>query len=261
MSYFLLLHWNAEEAEERARRLQGWGHKIRILSGGDAKSLRPFVQDPPEAAIIDLGRLPAQGREIGTYLRRRKSTRRVPLVFVGGQDEKVAKTRQMLPDAIYAAWPDLEATLTEVLASGPLEADPIVPSAMGAYSGTPLPKKLGIRAGDDVSLLGAPNHLESILQPLPDGAVLRRRGGSATRIVLLFVHQKRELDKRFPKALQSMQEGGSIWIAWPKKASGLSSDLTQQIIRNYGLDRGLVDYKIASIDATWSGLRFARRAS
>ena len=97
MSYILLLHWNAEEAEERSRRLQDWGHEIRILSGGDAKSLRPFVQDPPAAAIIDLGRLPSQGREIGTYLRRRKSTRRVPLVFVGGQDEKSPKRSNCCP--------------------------------------------------------------------------------------------------------------------------------------------------------------------
>ncbi len=101
MSDLLLLHWNSDEAEERAERLRGWGHEVRTLSAGGADALRAFVEDPPSVTLIDLGRLPSQGREVGIYLRRRKATRRVPLVFIDGRDDKVAQTKKQLPDAFY----------------------------------------------------------------------------------------------------------------------------------------------------------------
>lgn len=256
----LLIHWNEAEARERAERLRELGHGVRIVWQGDYRLLREIAADPPRAVVIDLGRLPSQGREVGVALRTRKATRFVPLVFVDGAAEKVARVRELLPDASYASWEELDETLHQTLAAHPL-ADPKVPAAMSAYRESSLPRKLGIRAEDRVLAMGTPPELEATLGELPPGAVLRRRAGSAFRLVLLFASSGKELERRFPNALRSLDEGGSLWICWPKKASGVASDLGGNEVRAFGLDHGLVDFKIASIDATWSGLRFARRSS
>jgi hypothetical protein len=126
------------------------------------------------------------------------------------------------------------------------------------YSGTPLPRKLGIKAGYRVALIGAPPGFEKTLGPLPDGAVARRGARGTAPVVLLFAPSARDLARRFPGAVGALGERGALWIIWPKKASGVSSDLDGNRVREFGLSAGLVDYKVAAIDATWSGLCFAR---
>ena len=104
--------------------------------------LRELAQDPPLAVVIDLSRLPSQGRDIGVQIRRQATTRRLPLVFVGGQAGKVDAIRQLLPDAIYASWEELGEALAEAIAHPP--QDPFVPdSAFAAYAGKPLVDKAG----------------------------------------------------------------------------------------------------------------------
>ena len=130
---------------------------------------------------------------------------------------------------------------------------------MAGYSGTPLPKKLGIRAGSVVALLGAPRGFEKTLGRLPEGVVLRHDARKAAGVLLLFVTSRSDLRKRFASATRAMGEPGALWIVWPKKASGVDTDLGGNEVRAFGLEAGLVDYKIAAVDATWSGLCFARR--
>ncbi|TNF71135.1 MAG: DUF3052 family protein [Acidobacteria bacterium] len=132
---------------------------------------------------------------------------------------------------------------------------------MAGYSGTPLPKKLGIKGRSVVALLGAPDDFEETLGALPEKVRLRHRASGQSDLVLLFTKRQKELERRFPVAVRTMAEGGSLWIAWPKQASGVATDLTQNKVRAYGLANGLVDFKICAIDETWSGLRFARRKS
>ena len=132
------------------------------------------------------------------------------------------------------------------------------PERLDGYSGTPLPKKLGIKPGSVVALLGAPPGFEKTLGSLPDGAKLKRQARGRADLVMLFVKKRADLN-RLSVAKRIMVEGGSVWIAWPKKASGVATDITQNDVRKKGLCSGLVDYKIAAIDATWSGLRFAWR--
>jgi len=136
----------------------------------------------------------------------------------------------------------------------------LAPQAPAGYSGTPLPKKLGIKVGSVVALVGAPEGFANdTLGPLPTGAVLREGARSPFNVGLLFARSKADLARRFPAAAKAMGNPGALWIAWPKKASGVATDLDQSGVRDFGLTAGLVDYKIASIDATWSGLCFARR--
>jgi len=125
------------------------------------------------------------------------------------------------------------------------------------YSGTPLPRKLGIKAEMTVALVGAPDGFESAIGPLPDGAAFTRSPRGACELALLFVRTKKEYLRRLDGVAK--RASGEVWVCWPKQASGLQTDLGERIVRETGLARGLVDYKIAAIDATWSGLRFTRR--
>jgi len=256
MSRVTLIHWNAAEAKDRAKRLRGAGHTVEVFaqSAADLKTLR---EKPPDVFVIDLTRLPAQGRDFGIWIRQRKATREVPIVFVGGEHDKVARTRKQLPDASYTEGGGVRGAIRGALKQ-PAKA-PVVPAMFDGYSGTPLPKKLGIKPGSVVALLGAPTGFEKTLESLPEGAKLKRQARGRADLVMLFVKTRADLNRRLSVAKRIMLEGGSLWIAWPKKASGVSTDITQNDVRKKGLGSGLVDYKIAAIDATWSGLRFARR--
>ena len=131
-------------------------------------------------------------------------------------------------------------------------------SSFAAYAGTPLLKKLGIRAGATVGLLGAPDGFVQLLNPLPEGAVLQQGLSGPVNVALWFVRWRRELEGSIA-SLVPVSARGPLWIAWPKKASGEPTDLVQQDVREAGLAAGMVDYKICSIDATWSALAFRKR--
>ena len=127
------------------------------------------------------------------------------------------------------------------------------------YSGTPLAKKLGIRAGDTVALVGAPDGFEDELEGLPDGVELRRRTGGKPQVVLLFTTKARDLERRFPTLAKSVWPAGSVWVAWPKRSSGVATDLDENRLRDIGLPHGLVDNKVCAVNDVWSGLRFVWR--
>jgi hypothetical protein len=127
------------------------------------------------------------------------------------------------------------------------------------YSGTPLAKKLGIKEGHTVALVGAPEGFESELEGLPDGVQLRRRAGGHPDVVIVFTTTGRDLERRFEPLAQSVFPAGSLWVAWPKRSSGVATDLDENSLRDIGLPHGLVDNKVCAIDDTWSGLRFVWR--
>ena len=132
---------------------------------------------------------------------------------------------------------------------------------MAGYSGTPLAKKLGIRAGAGVLLAGAPLDLATALAPLPEDVHLtdRARGTARFDVILLFARSAAELGRRFSTLAARLQPAGGLWVAWPKKASGVDTDLGDGVVRRIGLAAGLVDNKVCAIDETWSGLRFVIR--
>lgn len=257
MPRIVLVHWRDPEAEAHAAALRDAGYVVDVLSPDGGTALAPLLARPPAAIVIDLDRLPSQGAAVGTFLRQRRATRRVPIVFAGGEEEKAAKVRALLPDAAYSPWRPLAGALRKALAE-PAPGAPVVPGTMAGYSGTPLPKKLGIGPGATVLLLGAPKGFEATLGAVPEGARVTRRAGAA-QVLLLFVPSRAALEERFPAAVAALAEKGKLWICWPKKASGVATDVTESLVRAHGLARGLVDFKICAIDATWSGLCFVRR--
>jgi hypothetical protein len=133
----------------------------------------------------------------------------------------------------------------------------LVKSSGAGYSGTPLPAKLGLKSGMRFIALNAPPDLDVLLAGAPD---LERLGRVASfDCALAFATTERALAALFAKLAPRLLDTGMIWIAWPKKASGVATELTENVVRRVGLATGLVDVKVCAVDATWSGLKFVRR--
>jgi hypothetical protein len=128
-------------------------------------------------------------------------------------------------------------------------------SAAG-YSGTPLPKKLGIKPGQRLVLLGAPDGFEL---ELPDGVGVRRRAGGKADVIVSFHTSRAQLEARLPALRAMMEPAAGLWIAWPKRASKMETDITEDVLREIALPTGLVDNKVCAVDERWSGLRLVIR--
>jgi hypothetical protein len=187
---------------------------------------------------------------MGIQLRRRPTTRHTPQVFAGGEPDKVERVRAILPDARFSDWDGLATQLRTALERPP--ENPVVPDAMAPYAGATLEEKLGLTGSATLRLVHAPKELAQKL------AAARQTDGEA-ELVMLFVRTPTELDEELRAAMDSVAEGGSLWIAWPKGGKGARGDVTQLLVRERGMAAGWVDYKVASLDETWSALRFCRR--
>jgi hypothetical protein len=130
---------------------------------------------------------------------------------------------------------------------------------MAAYSGTPLPRKLGIRPESRLALVRAPDGFEQTLGELPERVEVRSRAAGPLDVIVFFTTSAAELGRRFDRLAGALDPAGALWIAWPKKASGVKTDLTEDRIRDVALPKGLVDNKVCAIDDTWSGLRLVIR--
>jgi hypothetical protein len=132
---------------------------------------------------------------------------------------------------------------------------------VAGYSGTPLAKKLGIKPGHVAAFLNAPDGFTASLDGLPDEVDVRDTvtRGQTHDVIVFFVVRSRDLADRFPALTERLAVAGGLWVAWPKRASGVTTDLTENVVRDVGLAGGLVDNKVCAIDDTWSGLRFVRR--
>lgn len=129
------------------------------------------------------------------------------------------------------------------------------------YSGTPLARKLGIRAGDRVALLRAPDGFVAVLGELPPDVAVRRQARGPLDVIVSFVRSRTELNRGIDGWRAALNPAGGLWIAWPKRSSGVATDLSEVAVRATGLETGLVDNKVCAIDSTWSGLRFVFRVT
>ena len=131
--------------------------------------------------------------------------------------------------------------------------------ALAGYSGTPLAKKLGIAEGARIRVIDAPRDYAEIVEPLPDRVVMAKRLDDAVDLVHAFVTSKTRLASALASTRNAMRPDCVIWISWPKKASGVSTDVTEDVVREVALPMGLVDVKVCAVDATWSGLKLVIR--
>jgi len=133
-------------------------------------------------------------------------------------------------------------------------------SAPAGYSGTPLVRKLGIKPETRLGLIGAPAGFDETLGELPLGVRVRRRlGGQPFDVIVAFFDRRAALERRLPALAGALDPDGGLWLAWPKRASGVPTDLTDTVVRDLGLAAGLVDNKVCAVDQVWSGLRLVYR--
>ena len=130
---------------------------------------------------------------------------------------------------------------------------------MAGYSGTPLVQKIGIKPGHRIILRNHPPSFLKDLGPRPQGAEHTEKLAGKANVIICFTDCKAELQKNFAQLAEKLVPDGMLWISWPKKASGMPTDLTENVVRDIGLDCGLVDVKVCAIDDTWSGLKFVIR--
>jgi hypothetical protein len=130
---------------------------------------------------------------------------------------------------------------------------------MAGYSQRALAAKLGVKPGSQMVVLGAPPEYASLLGDLPTGATLHGKLPKVSAFIHRFVRHQAELAREFPQLADALADDGVLWISWPKRSSGVATDLKENVVRDLGLQRGLVDVKVCAIDDVWSGLKFVRR--
>ena len=130
---------------------------------------------------------------------------------------------------------------------------------MAGYSNTPLIKKLGIKEGFRVALINSPKDFQQELGDLPPRVTIMRRSADQLDFILFFTKSAANLGKEVPVLAEQLKKNGMLWVSWPKKSSGVATDLTFDVVQRTGLDAGLVDVKICAVDEIWSGLKFVYR--
>jgi CheY-like chemotaxis protein len=250
-----LIHWNGPEGRERKLRLASLGHHVEFDHVEGPGLSRVLRASQPDAYVIDLTRMPSNGRQVAMWLRSTKTTRHIPIVFVDGDPEKVARLKELLPDATYTSWPRLKTALPKAI--GRQILNPVVPPS-SIYTGRPTVEKLGVKPGMTVCLINAPKGFAELLKPLPDGVRLTARESSDCGLFIAVVRSRRELATHVERLARDVVRQ-TLWIVWPKKASGIKTDLNGNDVRETGLGSGWVDFKVCAIDDTWSGLAFKRR--
>lgn len=255
-----LVHWDADDARGRVAALAALGHDAVYLPGVSGTPLmRALRAGTPECFLIDLDRRPSHGREVGAALAASPATRHRPIVCAGGDADAVARMRAVVPHAIYTPWPRLKTALSRArkVATAPPAAAP-APRREALFASRTLVQKLGIAAGEAVAVVGAPPGFADTLGQLPPGSRLTATARASAQRFLWFVTSRRELDQALGR-LAALVTTQVAWIAWPKGASGRRTGITGNDVREAGLAAGLVDFKVCSVDATWSGLAFTRR--
>ena len=257
MARVRVIHWNATEAAALLNVMRAAGHTLDYDEELTPDVFRAIRESPPDAFVIDLSRLPSHGREVATFLRGHKATRHVPLVFVDGDPAKVKAIRKVLPDALYTPAARVPSALGEALAKH--QANPVVPvQMMDRYTGRSACQKLGIAEGATAALIDPPRNYPTVIGALPEGAGLEEAPAGPCPVTLWFVGDTEACRAALPR-MRQLAGRTRLWVLWPKQAAGKRSGVTQKFLRESAAAVGLVDYKICSVDETWSAMLFARR--
>lgn len=253
-----LICWNEDLARERMASLAGCGFDIDGSRLNPSGLVRQFKELAPAAVLVDLDRLPSHGREVGVALRQSASTRHIPIVFAGGAPEKLERIRKELPDAVFTDWQNAARVVKRAAAHPPF--NPARPAAhMERYTGSSLATKLGLKPNLHVALMAAPAGFEELVGDWPEGIEIQPKFGASSELAIWFVRSAREMADVADHLGVHLRRGVSAWICYPKQSSRYRVDFTANDVRAACLDVGLVDYKICSVNADWSGMKFTRR--
>ena len=255
---------DAEGAKQHAALLERAGLRVNASPPLPTGLTKHLSETGTAAIVIDLDRLPSFGREIAVMVRNSKRTRHIAIVFAGGLAEKVERIRAELPDATFCAWKNAATSVKKAIRN-PV-AEPVNPlSHMERYAGVSLATKLGIKPGFRVAILAsdvasAAGLEEQLRDSVPDAVVVAKLSRDVN-LALCFARSLAEVEAAFDVARTRLADDRSIWVISPKQSGRLKSDFNQNDVRDAGLRAGWVDYKVCSVDADWSGLKFSRRDS
>jgi len=248
MARVRVIHWREDEAAGLIEACRAAGFRVDYDAGGGTVVTRAIRAKLPDVFAIDLSRLPSHGREVAVWLRRAKSTRSIPLVFVGGEQDKVAAIRGMLPDAWYCQPRSVASTLRRALQAKATACEPVAPPAMPEK---PAAQKLGIVAGSTVAAIEPPRGFPDLLAEIPGDVEFTE---SAAPLTLWFLHDRESLMEGL-REMRRLAARSKLWLIWRKGGTG--DALTQNLVRSTACEAGLVDYKICSVNQDWSAMLFA----
>jgi CheY-like chemotaxis protein len=251
VSRAVVVHYAPAEAGVIAERIRREGFEADVCPARGAPCVSAIRENPPDVIVIDLIRMPSYGRWIAALLRQQRSTRMIPLVFVEGDPEKARLVRKLLPDAVFTSLDRIGASLEKAIRTpvcNPMPADPTRVPAAG---------KLRIREGSKVALLHEPDDFRASLEPLPKRVRFQTAVAGAD-VVLLFVKSAAQLARELPSAVKQAEPKAAVWVIWPKKTSGVKTDITLPVIFGIFASLGLAMQKVCAVDKTWSGLAMGK---
>lgn len=251
--HLALVHWKAEEAQPLVTALESAGYEVHY--GSEEKPIRVTQLRGLDltAAVVDLTRMPSYGKYWAAELRA-SSMKELPILFVDGDAERVARVRAAIPDAEYVSSEDLADALKRVK---PVK-NPVQPSRMMASTRSAA-LKMGVKAGARVGVYDAPRGYAKVIGALPPGAVFEEEPDTPADFALWFVRDT-EAYLAGLRAKKAIAAKSKLWVLYPKQQKGKTvAGITQATVREAAIKVGLVDYKICSVDATWTGLAFAAK--
>jgi hypothetical protein len=244
-----LFHWKANEAAALIKELKRAGHSVDY-----DEDLRTYWANRklhlPEVFAIDLSHRPAHGREVAIALRGYKPSRNIPIIFVDGDAAKVEGIKRVIPDAVYTSRDKLPKAIDR--AKPP--AQPLVPAQMmDRFSGRSAAQKIGIGKGMAVAVVDPPADYTKVVGELPEGVRFEEADCRDCKVTLWFLHDYGSFEPALPR-MRRLAQKSKLWILWRKgKLDGIDGN----IVRQGANEVGLVDYKICSVNETWSGMAFA----
>jgi hypothetical protein len=251
-----LISWS-EEAPQHARELEARGFQVDATPLDSKRLIGRIAEMAPAAVVIDLDRKPSHGKAVGVVLTKAKSTRAIPLVFAGGPPEKAAHIQGDLPGAVFASWAKAPVAVKRAIANPPVVTAP-AKSYMDQWAGRTLAKKLDLKAGRSVALIGAPDGFIKLLGDPPEGIEVRDEISRGVKMAIWFVRSAAELAE-FGYVSARLGKGVEFWVVHPKVSGKLRSDFNQIDVRRAAKDVGMIDYKVCSVDEDWSALKIARK--
>ncbi len=250
-----VIHWKPAEAAPLLETIRTNGFSPEYDSDSNGSTItRAIRANPPDAVVIDLSRLPSHGRQVGVWMRSLKSTRSIPIVFVGGEPAKLLQVKAVLPDAAYATSSNL-ARVLKLACAGSIANPVIPPPMMERYKNKTAAQKLGIAASSTVAVIDAPRDYLTVIGELPEGAEVIEDPSAVQNVTLWFIRDSEAMLHAL-RRMRAIAAKTKLWVVWPK---GASNKFREGPIRETALDNGLVDYKICSVNAQWSGILFAKK--
>jgi CheY-like chemotaxis protein len=251
MSRVRLFHFKAAEAGPLIAILRAAGHKVEY----DEKMGTPLYQAiraaPPDAFVIDLTRMPSHGRYVAFGMRQSPKTRHVPIVFVDGDAEKVAITRQQVPDAFYTPRAKVVATIKKAVKSR--VENPVKPDRLFSYHTRTAAQKMGIAKDARVGVIDGPRDYERVLGEVPEGVEFVEGAQAGCSLLIWFLHDPDVYLEMLPR-IRACAARSKVWVLWKKGGTTRTGAVTQPLIREAAQEFGMVDYKICSVDKNWSGI-------